>query len=130
MEKRCQGCLEAAEALHKIEKDALGDLTDNAIAARYDDLEWANDHATKENSAHWIGEAQNLLNKITMNRKPVNRRHALAVAGILRQRLEERGVPVQEIFVFGSASRKISPSAFEGDWNGDLGRIVEWCERE
>lgn len=41
--------------------DALSDLTDYAVAARYDDPEWAKTQATKENSAFWIEQASAFL---------------------------------------------------------------------
>jgi HEPN domain-containing protein len=41
--------------------DALSDLTDYAVAARYDDPEWAKAQATKENSTFWLKKAAAFL---------------------------------------------------------------------
>lgn len=46
------------------EKEQLGDLTDYAIDARYDDPEWAKEKATEANSAYWIKQAQYFLQKL------------------------------------------------------------------
>jgi HEPN domain-containing protein len=43
------------------EKELLSELTDYAIDARYDDPEWAQEKATKENSAFWIAKAKHFL---------------------------------------------------------------------
>lgn len=43
------------------QKDALSDLTDYAVSARYDDPEWAKSQATKENSALWLKQASIFL---------------------------------------------------------------------
>lgn len=37
------------------------DLTDYAVAARYDDPSWAERYATKENAAFWLKFSQELL---------------------------------------------------------------------
>ena len=43
------------------EKTALEELTDYAVAARYDDPGWAERQATKENTAHWIVRTKEFL---------------------------------------------------------------------
>lgn len=43
------------------QNDALSDLTDYAVAARYDDPEWAKTQATKENSVFWLKKTSAFL---------------------------------------------------------------------
>lgn len=43
------------------QSDALSDLTDYAVAARYDDPEWAKMQATKENSTFWLKKTSAFL---------------------------------------------------------------------
>ena len=50
--------------LSETQEDTLSDLTDYAVDARYDDPEWAKQKATKENSAHWITNAQEFLSTL------------------------------------------------------------------
>lgn len=45
------------------EEKKLIDLTDYAIAARYDDPSWAERHATEKNSSLWLKFAQELLHR-------------------------------------------------------------------
>ncbi len=45
----------------KVEEEQLGYLTQYAVAARYDDPDWAKAEATEENSARWIAATQDFL---------------------------------------------------------------------
>ncbi len=44
---------------------ALASLTEYAVTARYDDIEWAEAEATKKNSAFWIGQVQTMLSLLS-----------------------------------------------------------------
>lgn len=45
----------------KEEREALSDLTDYAVAARYDDPQWAREKATENNSFYWLQKTKHLL---------------------------------------------------------------------
>ena len=46
------------------ERELFQDLTQYAIAARYDDPSWAEQEATGENATHWIHAGQTLLDSL------------------------------------------------------------------
>lgn len=46
------------------EKKLLADLTEYAVAARYDDPLWAEQEATADNVAHWITRVEYLLSSL------------------------------------------------------------------
>ncbi len=49
------------------QNDAFSDLTDYAVAARYDDPEWAKTQATKKNSDFWLKQASAFLDILLGN---------------------------------------------------------------
>lgn len=52
---------ELDQSWNQEQNDALSDLTDYAVAARYDDPEWAKTQATKENSVFWLKKTSAFL---------------------------------------------------------------------
>lgn len=57
--------LALASRLHRSwsteQEESLASLTEYAVTARYDDIEWAVEEATDDNSARWITETKKLL---------------------------------------------------------------------
>lgn len=43
------------------DEESLANLTEYAVTARYDDIEWAEQEATKQNSDHWIAQVKHFL---------------------------------------------------------------------
>jgi HEPN domain-containing protein len=43
------------------DEEALAHLTEYAVTARYDDIEWSRHEATQQNSGHWISQAKHFL---------------------------------------------------------------------
>lgn len=55
---------ELGKAWTPAEREFLTDLTEYAVMTRYDDPEWAEREATKENSQEWIEQTKNFLSTI------------------------------------------------------------------
>ena len=56
--------LELKQSWTPDELELFQDLTQYAIAARYDDPVWAEHEATSENASHWVNVGQTFLNTL------------------------------------------------------------------